>query len=482
MYNWLYARQRKGTFILRIEDTDLARSEQRFEDQLIEDLLWLGLDWDEGIQRGGEFGPYRQTERFPLYRQYAERLLKEGQAYHCFCTATDLEREREEQLKQGLQPHYSGRCRRLSLDEVERRLAAGEEATVRLKVRSGKVKFKDLIFGSLEVDTSTIGDFILLRSDGSAQYNLACVVDDALMKITHVIRGEGHIPNTYRQVLLFESLKLPVPQFAHLSTIVGPDGAKLSKRHGATSIDELKRQGYLPEAIVNYLALLGWTPPEEGEEILTRQQLIDQFDLSRVHRSPATFDVEKFNWVNRNHLRQIDPERLASLMASYYQEMKLIPESASPEILDWLSRVGITFMKYVNRLDEFVAASQILFDFDETQDLKDPEIEGLTETEEAKKVISLFSRKLEKFEGELDETRYRELLLAIREESGVKGKVLYQSIRVATTGRLSGPELEQLIPLIEQGSRLPLPKPIVPVRERVRRVSESLLKSSRSAP
>ena len=215
------------------------------------DLRWLGLTWDEGVDVGGEHGPYRQTDRLDLYQNCSQQLLNQEKVYYCFCTSEAVEQERREQLARGQSPRYSGKCRKIPPQEAQRRLKKGEKAVLRMKIRSGRVTFQDIVFGALEVDASEIGDFILLRSDGTAPYNFACVIDDVLMKITHVIRGEGHISNTYRQVLLYEALGFEIPQFAHLSTILGKDGVKLSKRHGATSMDEFRRQGYLPEALVN---------------------------------------------------------------------------------------------------------------------------------------------------------------------------------------------------------------------------------------
>ncbi|HEV8132347.1 MAG TPA: glutamate--tRNA ligase, partial [Acidobacteriota bacterium] len=235
LYNWLFARRNQGTFILRIEDTDAERSAREYENQLIGDLRWLQLDWEEGPDQGGPSGPYRQTERFDLYQRTAQKLLDEQKAYYCFCTPEELEKEREMQLAGGGQPRYSGKCRNIDPEEAQGRRHKGEPAAVRLKVRSGRVGFQDLVFDHIDVDCAVIGDPILLRSNGSPNYNFAVVVDDALMKISHVIRGDGHLSNTHRQILIYEALGWEIPKFAHLSTILGSDGAKLSKRHGATS-------------------------------------------------------------------------------------------------------------------------------------------------------------------------------------------------------------------------------------------------------
>lgn len=469
LYNWLFARQHHGAFLLRIEDTDLARSEQQYETQLMEDLKWLGLDWDEGVDVGGAFGPYRQTDRFPLYRQKAQELLESGKAYYCFCSRQDLEREREEQLAAGLQPRYPGTCRALSPERARQRKDSGEPAALRLRVREGVVSFRDRIFGEVSVDCSTIGDFILLRSDESAQYNFACVVDDALMKISHVIRGEGHLSNTSRQLLVYEALGVAPPEFAHLSTILGPDGSKLSKRHGATSIEELRRQGYLPEAILNYLALLGWASREEGREIFTLEELVKEFDLDRVHRSPAIFDQEKFNWVNRNHLKNCGKDRLARLSLPYLQKNHLVPAGPSAEVLAWIGDLAEAFLSYLDKLEDLVSQVELIFRFEPETHLEEPEVREVLSQRKGVEVIRAWKEELEQREG-IDLGAYRQVVQKVKQVTGCKGKDLLRPIRIAVTGRFSGPELELLIPLLERGAALSLPHPVLSCRERARKV------------
>ena len=390
LYNWLFARQKSGAFILRIEDTDLDRSEKRYEEQLMEDLRWLGLAWDEGVDVGGGHGPYRQTDRSDLYTRYADQLLSSGKAYYCFCSVEDLERDRQAQLAAGLPPHYKGTCRSIPAEEAKGRRAAGEEATLRLRIRDGVVGFDDLVFGPLQVDCEVIGDFILLRSDGSAQYNFACVVDDALMEISHVIRGEGHISNTYRQILLYEALGLPMPRFAHLSTILGKDGAKLSKRHGATSIDEFRKQGYLPEALVNYLTLLGWASEKDGQEILAPEELIQQFSLERVNRSPAVFDPDKLNWINRNHLKKADRTRLADLALPYLGQAGLVPDESGAEMDQWAVDCVEFLMTHVDKLEDLPAQFEHAFSFDPEDGLASPEVQEILSQPGARQVIVAF--------------------------------------------------------------------------------------------
>ncbi len=472
LYNWLFARQNRGVFILRVEDTDLARSEKRFEQQLLEDLRWLGLTWDEGIDVGGAHGPYRQTDRFGMYQDQALRLLREGAAYHCFCSSEELEAERTRQIDEGLQPRYSGKCRLADPASSAERVAAGEPATIRLRVREGRVGFEDMVFGTIEVDCDGIGDFILLRSDGSAQYNFAVVVDDVSMEITHVVRGEGHISNTHRQLLLYEALRCEPPRFAHLSTILGKDGAKLSKRHGATSIDEFKRQGYPAAALLNYLALLGWAPREEGREILTIDELVSEFDLARVNRHPAVFDPEKLNWVSRSHIREIPLPRLVSLALPCLQAQGWVPAQPSDSVREWLESVLEAVLNYLDKIEDVIESTRLIFDFQPDRDLKQGDVEEVLAHPGSREVLTSF---LETVSGrDLAEVSFRDVVAQVKAATGKKGKELFHPIRIAVTARTSGPELEKLVPILEKGSRLGLPAGVAGVQERARAVLESL--------
>ena len=313
LYNWLFARSNGGKFLLRIEDTDLERSEVRHETQLIEDLLWLGLDWDEGpgepgTPDKGDYGPYRQSERLEIYAEHTQRLLAEGKAYRCFCTPEELEAERSRAVAEQGPQVYSGRCRDLTPAEIEKNLAAGKPFAIRLKIGAEPLRFHDIVRGPVEFPADTVSDLILVRSASSISagvpvYNYVVTIDDALMQITHVIRGDDHISNTPRQVAIYQALGWPVPEFAHLSTILGADRERLSKRHGATSISTFREMGYLPEALVNYLALLGWGAEDGKTETFTMAELTKAFSLQRVTPSPAIFDFDKLNWLNRHYLK-----------------------------------------------------------------------------------------------------------------------------------------------------------------------------------
>ena len=322
LFNWIFAKQHGGDFILRIEDTDLERSKKEYEEDLIENLKWLGLTWDEGpgetnnelrITNNGKYGPYRQTERLDLYEKYLSGLLEEGKAYYCFCSKDQLENERQAMLAQGFAPKYSGRCRTINLMEAEERAKKGEESVIRLKVADQKISFKDLIRDDVSFEAGLIGDFVIAKNPRSPLYNFAVVVDDADMKISHVIRGEEHLSNTPRQILIQEALNLKQPYYAHIPLILNADRSKMSKRAGDTAIKDYRAQGYLPEAILNFLVLLGWHP-QNDKEIFTLEELIAEFDLGRVQKAGAVFNVDKLDWISAHYLRAMHDKKLAELL------------------------------------------------------------------------------------------------------------------------------------------------------------------------
>src|SRR5690348_11247091 len=336
--------------VLRIEDTDVDRSEARYEDQLIADLKWLGLDWDEGPDVGGPYGPYRQSDRLDIYREHAERLLKERKAYLCFCTEEELQREREKATAEHRQPIYSGKCRNLDPAEAELRRKDREACAIRLRIPEHPIKFHDVVHGPVEFSNEVVSDPIILRSSGMPVYNYVVVIDDALMKITHVIRGDDHLSNTPKQVALYEALGWPVPEFAHLSTILGGDRERLSKRHGATSIANFREMGVLPEALVNYLALLGWALSGGTREIFSMRELVKEFSLERVTPSPAVFDMEKLYWLNRHYIKESPVGRIEKLAFPYfsrslggefpeYTVAEPIANSWQPDVVTWFGKV-----------------------------------------------------------------------------------------------------------------------------------------------
>jgi nondiscriminating glutamyl-tRNA synthetase len=466
LFNWLFARQQGGVFVLRIEDTDLERSEARYETQLIEDLKWLGLDWDEGPDVGGPYPPYRQSDKWQVYRDYAERLVSEGKAYRCFCTQDALDRQREQAMAQHLQPNYPGTCRNLPSAEAERRRAAGEPCAIRLKIPDKPIRFHDTVHGWVEFSNDVVSDLIIVRSTGVPVYNYVVVVDDAEMKITHVIRGDDHLSNTPKQVALYEALGWAVPEFAHLSTILGPDKERLSKRHGATSLANFREMGVLPEALMNYMALLGWAPTGGDREIFSPTELVQEFDLARVTPSPAVFDFEKLYWLNRHYIKQADPQRIAGLAMPFYQRALGIAE-LTPDVTAWLMHVTASLVPSVNKLDELPERAGSVLRFDAAAALATPENAEVLSAPATGTVLDAFAAKIAAEPEPIAAVRFKALIKEVQKETGVKGPALFHPIRITLTGALSGPEFDKLVPLMEEGSRLTLPKPIPSVKQRV---------------
>lgn len=442
LYNYLFARKHNGRFILRIEDTDRSRSTEEAIEAILNDLRWLGLNWDEGPQVGGPYGPYRQTERENLYREAVEKLVNSGHAYYCFCTPEELENMRQEALSQKKSFRYPRKCRNLTPEEVEKRLKNGEKAAVRFKTPlEGTLQINDIVRGKVEFDLSQLDDFVIARSDGSPTYNLAVVVDDALMKITHVIRGDDHLSNTPKQVLIYKALGYAVPEFAHLSMILGPDKKPLSKRHGSTAVFEFKNKGYLPEAMVNYLALLGWSY-DDKTTFFTPEELIEKFDLSRVSANPAVFDYQKLEWLNGVWIRTLSNEELQKRLLSYIRQAYPGLKEDDPNILELVS---IT-KERLKTLKDFVDWTYFYFVSDDDFQIAN---------EDAGKVFNadsnlILSKTIEKLES-LDEWNRKNIEQCLRDlvnELGEKPRKVFQVIRVAVTGRLVSPPLFESIAIL----------------------------------
>jgi glutamyl-tRNA synthetase/nondiscriminating glutamyl-tRNA synthetase len=469
LYNWLFARHHGGKFILRIEDTDVDRSEARHEAQLMEDLRWMGMDWDEGSGVFGPHAPYRQSERLGIYREHTDRLLAEGKAYRCFCTTEELEAERALATAEHRPQVYSGRCRALGAEESARRAAAGEAFAVRLRIPDHPLRFHDLVRGEVEFPNETVSDPILVRSSGMPVYNYVVTVDDALMEITHVIRGDDHISNTPKQVAIYEAFGWKVPEFAHLSTILGSDRERLSKRHGATSIASFREMGILPEALVNYLALLGWGAEGGTREIFPLEELVQAFKLERVTASPAVFDFEKLNWMNRHYLKECDGERLAELAWPYFAQEGWLPaqDAAAGDVQAWFAKLLGIFVPSVDLLDQVPGRARFVFDFDPLRARDEEENAALLASENAQKVLSAFAEKVRAHAGPVDAAQFKTWMNEVKTETGVKGKELFHPVRIALTGSHSGPEFDKLVPLFEEGSGLALPVHVLSVRERV---------------
>ena len=459
LFNWLMARGAGGTFVLRIEDTDFARSTREAERSAIDDLRWLGLNWDEGPDAGGTHGPYRQSERLHIYRAHAVELMSRRQAYHCFCSEEQLEMDRYQALRNMQPPKYVGRCRNISAEEARTRIDAGEPAVIRFRVPEGdrEIAFDDLVRGRVSFMADVIGDFVLVRSGGVPAYNFAVVVDDALMEISHVIRGEDHISNTPRQLLLYEAFGWTRPRFGHVPNVLGSDHSKLSKRHGATSMGEFRERGYLPEALANYLALIGWSPGE-NQELLPLDELARRFQIEDVGKSAGVFDPEKLAWVNRHYLKLADPKRLVELTLPFLERQTWIQE---PNASEFLARaIGIAAQS-VDVLDQVTGRLHFLFDYSATAALADSAVRS--EAIEARPVIAALADESAKSRPLADKEMFRTMATRIRERTGAKGKALFHPIRLALTGEAEGLELDLAVPLIEQGAALPPSSGVRPI-------------------
>ncbi|MDH7578003.1 MAG: glutamate--tRNA ligase [Bacillota bacterium] len=445
LFNWLFARRNGGHFILRIDDTDLARSTSESAREIVSALRWLGLDWDEGPGVGGSYGPYFQSERLNLYNETVQRLLERGFAYYCYCTPEELAARRQQALSGGKAPRYDGRCRELSLEERIKMEKEGRRPVVRLKIPdTGVTVVHDLIRGDVSFAHEVLDDFIIMKSNGVPTYNFASVVDDIGMKITHVLRAEEHLSNTPRQILVFEALDRPLPVFAHLPMILAPDRSKLSKRHGATSVEEFREQGYLPEALLNYLALLGWSP--EGEvELLSLTEIASQFSLERVGKTAAIYDVKKLTWMNGHYLNEIDLERVAKMAIPFLQKKKLIPEDITGSLYQYILKVVGAVRTRVKTLEEVADAAAYFFFDDFSYEEK-----GVKKYFKKPGVVELLEtagrrlKELESFDLQSVEEAYRSLSA----ELGIGTGEIIHPTRLALTGRTMGPGLFDIMVIL----------------------------------
>jgi glutamyl-tRNA synthetase len=456
LFNWLLARGQGGTFILRIEDTDAERSSLASEASILEDLRWLGLDWDEGPDAGGPHGPYRQSERLQLYLSYARDLISRNLAYYCFCSPEQLEEERQAAFAANQPPKYSGRCRALPLDDAARRIVDGEAAAIRFAVPPDRdVTFVDVVRGDVTFSSSVIGDPVILRSDGRPAYNFAVVIDDALMEVTCVIRGEDHISNTPRQILLYEALGFDPPQFAHLSLVMGPDHAPLSKRHGATSVAEFRERGVLPESLVNYLALLGWSPGE-GQELLPVGEMARRFDLTTVSHSAAVFDTGKLAWMNRHYLKEAPVSRVAELAMPAFVDAGYVAR-ATDEARQYLESLLPMALGSVDRVDEVPERVAFVFAWSAERAAA-----AVAAEPDGPRVIAALADEIAAA-GPLTRESFRAAAARVKDTTGCKGRGLFHPIRVALTGEESGPELDLAVPAIDRGALLPTTAGVPPI-------------------
>ncbi|MGQ9622390.1 MAG: glutamate--tRNA ligase [Candidatus Caldatribacteriaceae bacterium] len=446
LFNWAFARKHGGVFVLRIEDTDLTRSTEESVQVILESLKWLGLFWDEGPEIGGPYGPYFQSQRLHLYRQEAERLLEEDLAYECFCTPEELKERKERALAEGKSWKYDRRC--LTLSEKEKGVfrTEGRKPVLRFHIPEGTTTFIDMLRGEVTFENEELDDFVIMKSDGMPTYNFACVVDDAFMRITHVIRGDDHISNTPRQVLLYRALGFSCPEFAHIPMILGKDRTRLSKRHGSPSVTYYRDMGYLPEAMVNYLARLSWATGEEEKEIFTREEIVERFSLEQVTKHAAVFDLDKLNWMNGVYLRFTDDERLAEILIDILERNGRIHEGeVTPEFFEYCRKV----MQLMKERIRYVA--QVLEDaeyfFVENYEYDPQAVESVLSQEGVKDILTWSYGLL----TGLEDFEVKALEAAIRKEAerrGIKAAQFIHPLRVAVSGKRVGPGLFELLSVL----------------------------------
>ncbi|MCG6534476.1 MAG: glutamate--tRNA ligase [Syntrophales bacterium LBB04] len=451
LFNWMFARHHGGDFILRIEDTDESRSAPAYQVNLLNDLTWLGLDWDEGPHKDGSYGPYKQSERLDIYDSHLQKLVTANLVYPCYCTEEELEEERHALILSKRMPRYMGKCRKLTPRQRREKEAAGRKPSFRFKVPDETVEFTDLIRGAIKFEGSAIGDFIIVRSNGMPAYNFAVVIDDYLMGITHVIRGEDHLSNTALQIMLYRAFGFAPPTFAHHCLILGKDRAKLSKRHGSVSVGEFRKQGILPEALLNYLGLLG-SSFTEGKEVLTREEMIAGFALERASKSGAIFDEEKLHWLNAIYIRNCATEDLAKRLSPFLEQAGYEIDELDParfyQIIDLIKNDITTLAEISNHIDIFFADKYALTS----------EAKQMLEKENALKVVQAFAECLTTSNAAPREL-YPTAIKYAKEKADVKGKDLFMPIRAAITGKVRGPELDKVFAILGKDTALNRLKP-----------------------
>lgn len=452
LYNYLYARNNNGKFVLRIEDTDQTRLVEGALENLIESLHWTGLDYDEGVfiedgkvVQKGEYGPYIQSERLDIYKEYVGELIEKGHAYYCFCSKERLDAVRDEQKVKGLVPKYDGFCRSLTLEEAKIRIANGEEYVVRLKLpKNYDVHFTDLVRGDIVINTNDVDDQVLLKSDGFPTYHMAVVVDDHLMKITHIVRGEEWLPSTPKHIYLYEAFGWDKPVYVHLPTVLNKERKKLSKRHGDVSVDDFKDKGYLPEGLVNYLALVGWSP-EDNEEILSMDELIEKFSFERVSKAGGIFDKDKLDWVNGHYIRDFSLDKITDLAIPYLIEANLIDAEFANNNRDWIEHLVDMVKENISYMSEI--ADKVKFMFKNEIELENEEAEEYLRSESTKPILQAMKELLNNVDN-IDEELSNTMMKALQKATGIKGKNLFMPTRVALTGSLHGPEFSKILYLL----------------------------------
>lgn len=452
LYNYLFAKKNGGKFVLRIEDTDQTRFVEGAIENLIHSLEWAGVKYDEGVfvedgkvVEKGDFGPYVQSKRLHIYRKYVDKLIEEGHAYYCFCSKDRLETIREEQKMKGLVPKYDGFCRNVSLEDARKRVADGEEHVVRLKLPHNKdIHFHDIVRGDIVINTNDIDDQVLLKSDGYPTYHMAVVVDDYLMGITHIVRGEEWLPSTPKHIYLYEAFGWEKPVYVHLPTVLNKERKKLSKRHGDVSVDDFRNKGYLPEGLVNYLALVGWSP-EDNQELLSMDEMVQKFSFERVSKTGGIFDKDKLDWVNGHYIRSSSTEEIKDLAIPYLLEKGFVDTDFVKSNNDWMLMLIDTVKESLSTVSEI--SEKVEFIFQDELNIEEEVYQEFLNDENSKVLMRAIIEELS-FIEEVDMDYAKTFMKTIQKNTGIKGKNLFMPVRVALTGSAHGPELVNVLFLL----------------------------------
>ncbi|MGG1217591.1 glutamate--tRNA ligase [Priestia endophytica] len=446
LFNYLFARGHNGKFIIRIEDTDQKRNIEGGEESQLQYLKWLGIEWDESIDVGGEYGPYRQSERNDIYAKYTKQLMENEQAYYCYCTEEELEAEREAQIAEGKPPRYSNKCRHLTAEDRAALEAEGRKPSIRFKVPEGRVfKFDDMVKGEVAFESDGIGDFVIVKKDGIPTYNYAVAIDDHLMKMSHILRGDDHISNTPKQLMIYDAFGWETPKFGHMTLIVNESRRKLSKRDESIIqfIEQYKDLGYLPEALFNFITLLGWSPEGE-EELFTKEQFIEIFDPSRLSKSPALFDMKKLKWMNNQYIKELSTDEVVDLALPHLVKAGKVKEEMSDQEKQWVYDVIALYKDQLSFGAEIIELTDLFF---RTSIEYDEEAQEVLNEEQVPEVMKAFAQEINSLE-DFEPASIKSSIKAVQKATGHKGKKLFMPIRVATTGQTHGPELPQAIALL----------------------------------
>jgi len=446
LFNYLFARHVGGKMVIRVEDTDQKRNIAGGEESQLKYLKWLGIEWDESVDVGGPYAPYRQMERLEGYQKYARELIDKGFAYKCYCTADELAEEREEMMAKNENPFYSGRCRHLTTDEEQAFIAEGREPSIRFVVPRGKAyQFDDIVKKQVSFESDGIGDWVILKKDGIPTYNFGAVIDDHLMKITHILRGDEHISNTPKQMMVYEALGWDIPKFGHMTLILNDQRKKLSKRDGDVIqfIEQYAEMGYLPEALFNFIALLGWHPGGE-EELYSPEGLIEIFDIDRLSKSPAIFDKQKLTWINNQYIKKLSAEQLTELALPHLVKAGRISEDMSAEEAEWAGKLIALYQDYMSYGAEIVDLSDLFF---AEEVVRDAEAEEVLTGEQVPVVLAKFVQEVEGL-AVFSAEEVKGAMKRVQKETGYKGKQLFMPVRVAIFGQMNGPDLMKSIELL----------------------------------